>query len=154
MGRAGKASDVIDGDWEGLRRHQWRLGLSSECLVEVDDAGKGRDSLPKPFSALEAAAGSFSEEGSTRCSPDKVSTCWVIESSKAFYPKIGMSCDGEEDKLMVLFNKLEESREQPVANLGGISSNFPASKGCRELKRLDWLMKVDKVTGRGRHGGQ
>jgi hypothetical protein len=43
---------------------------------------------------------------------------------------------------MVLFNELEESREEPVADLGGISSSFLASKGCRELKRLDWLMKV------------
>jgi hypothetical protein len=108
-----------------------------ECPVEVGDAGKGRDSSPEPFSASEAAAGSSSKEGSTRCSPGKVSTCWVIESSKEFYPKIGLSCEGEEDKLMVLFNELEESREQPVADLGGISSSFPASKGCRELKRLD-----------------
>jgi hypothetical protein len=75
VGRARKASDVANGDWEGLRRRQWRLSLSEEVIVEVGDAGKGKDSSPEPFSMPEAAAGSFFEEGSTRCSPGKVFTC-------------------------------------------------------------------------------
>jgi hypothetical protein len=140
VGKARKALDVADGEWEGLRRHQWRLGLSLECPVEVDDAGKGRDSSPEPLSASEVAVGLSFEEGSARCSPGKVSTCWVIKSSKEFYPKIGLSYEGKEDKLMVLLNKLEKSKEQPVADLGGISSSFLASKGCMELKRLDWSL--------------
>ena len=96
-----KASDVADGDWACCRSARWRSVM----------LGRVGDSLPEPLSVPEAAAGSSYKEGSARCSPGKVSTCWVIKSSKEFYPKIGLSCEGEEDKLMVLFNELKESRE-------------------------------------------
>jgi hypothetical protein len=57
---------------------------------------------------------------------DKVSSSWVIDSCIDFYPKIGLTYEGEKDKMEALLNDIEDSRKQPVTELGGISSNVPA----------------------------
>jgi hypothetical protein len=100
------------------------------------------------------------EDGSAGSIP--VSRSWVIDSCIEFYPKIGVTCEGENDKMEALLNDIEASREQPVTEMGGIFSCVTATRGSRELKSLDCSVNYDKGLskakqgkgrGRGRHGG-
>jgi hypothetical protein len=73
-----------------------------------------------------------------------------------------LTCEGENDKMEALLNDIEDSRKQPVIELGGSFACVAATKGSRELKRLDCSVNYDKGLsevkqgkgrGRGRHGG-
>jgi hypothetical protein len=100
------------------------------------------------------------EDGSEEAIP--VSRSWVVDSCLEFYPKIGLTCEGENDKMEALLNDIEDSRKQPVIELGGSFACVSVTRGSRELKRLDCSVnyekgllevKQGKGRGRGRHGG-
>ena len=72
-----------------------------------------------------------------------------------------VTCEGEENKMEMLLKDIENARNQPVVEAGGMSTSACASRGVRELKRLDCFVHYDrgmsevqrvKGRGRGHHG--
>jgi hypothetical protein len=109
---------------------------------------------------LGASKIAIGEDGSEKTIP--MSRSWVIDSCIEFYPKIGLTCEGKNDKMEALFNDIKESRKQTVTDLGGISACVTTTRGSRELKGLECSVNYDKGLlevkqgkgrGRGRHGG-
>jgi hypothetical protein len=44
-----------------------------------------------------------------------VSPKWVVERIKRFYPIIGLSCGGWEDKLLAMLEEIEAARDHALA---------------------------------------
>ena len=90
-----------------------------------------------------------------------VSNSWVIDSCLGFYPKVGVTCEGEENNMKRLIKDMEDARQQISVEGEGISNSARVSKQIRELKKLDNYVNYDrgrsevqlgKGRGRGRKG--
>jgi hypothetical protein len=74
----------------------------------------------------------------------RVSPRWVVDRVKNIYQIIGLSCEGSEDKLVAIFEEIEDARD---SSLEGSKTKFPSSqrvKGQRELNRLAWSINYEK----------
>jgi hypothetical protein len=85
----------------------------------------------------------------------------VVFSDLEFYPKVGVTCEGEENNMKMLLKGIEDARKQPDVEAVGMSSSARVSRRVRELKKLDCFVNYDsgmsdvqqgKGKGRGRHG--
>jgi hypothetical protein len=76
--------------------------------------------------------------------PPRVSPRWVVERVMGFYHVVGLSCEGYEDKTMVLFEEIEATQDLTVAENTITIPFTPGTKGQQELKRLDWSFNDDK----------
>jgi hypothetical protein len=86
-----------------------------------------------------------------------VSPRWVVERIKRYYPIIGLSCGRFEDRLMALFEEIEEARDLSLAYPKAMLSPAQGVKGQRELNRLSWSINYEKKgvqSDRGRHKGR
>jgi hypothetical protein len=87
----------------------------------------------------------------------RVSPRWVVERIKRFYPIIGLSCGRFEDRLLALFEEIEEARDLSLAEPKTKISPAPGVKGQRELNRLSWSINYEKrgvQSERGRYKGR
>jgi hypothetical protein len=87
----------------------------------------------------------------------RVSPRWVVERIKKFYPIIGLSCGRFEDRLLALFEEIEEARDLSLADSKTKVSPAQGMKGKRELNRLTWSMNYEKKgaqSDRGRLKGR
>jgi hypothetical protein len=50
------------------------------------------------------------DEGLTDIIPETVSNSWVVDSCLEFYPKVGITCEGEEKNMKMLLNGIENAR--------------------------------------------
>jgi hypothetical protein len=88
-----------------------------------------------------------------------VPNSWVADSCMEFYPKVGVTCEGEENNMKSLIKDIEEARQQPVVEGEGISNNARVSRQMRELKKLDNYVNYDRgmsdvQLGKGRGRGK
>jgi hypothetical protein len=86
-----------------------------------------------------------------------VSPRWVVERIKRYYPIIGLSCGRFEDRLVALFEEIEEARDLSLADPKAMLSPAQGVKGQRELNRLSWSINYEKKgvqSDRGRHKGR
>jgi hypothetical protein len=68
----------------------------------------------------------------------------VVEQVKGFYKKVGLSCDRFEDKLMSLFEEIEVTRDQTIAETMDMATVASEMKGQQERKHLDCSINYDK----------
>jgi hypothetical protein len=77
--------------------------------------------------------------------PETVS--WVVDSCLEFYPKVGITCEGDEKNMKILVEDIENGRQQPVVEEGGISTS---SKGFDRYVNYDrGMLEVQQGKGRG-----
>jgi hypothetical protein len=74
----------------------------------------------------------------------RVSPRWLVERVKGFYQVVGLSCEGYEDKMLALFEEIEATRDQSMAEYTTSIPPTPGAKGQRELNRLAWSLKYEK----------
>jgi hypothetical protein len=75
-----------------------------------------------------------------------------VDSCLEFYPKVGITCEGEKKNMKVLLEVIEKTRQQLVVEEGGISTS---SRGFDCYVNYDRGMsdvQQGKGRGRGRHG--
>jgi hypothetical protein len=87
----------------------------------------------------------------------RVSPRWVVERIKRFYPIIGLSCGGLEDKLLVVLEEIEAARDRSLAAPKTSYLSSQGVKGQRELNRLAWSINYEKKgahSDKGRHKGR
>ena len=148
---------VGDADMEGeeCRREQKGLkeleevhGVENEnaCVGDIEElmgAGQGVDT-----GLEDIVSGSMSNS-------------WVIDSCMEFYPKVGVTCEGEENNMKMLLKGIEDARKQSDVEGVGMSNRARVSRQMRELKNLNCFVNYDRGTldvqqgkgrGRGRHG--
>jgi hypothetical protein len=70
----------------------------------------------------------------------RVSPRWVVERVKGFYQVVGLSCEGYEDKMLALFEEIEATRDQSMAEYTTSIPSTPGAKGQWELNRLAWYL--------------
>jgi hypothetical protein len=63
------------------------------------------------------------DEGLEDIIPETVSNSWVVDSCLEFYPKVGITCEREEKNFKMLVEGIENARQQPVVEEGGISTS-------------------------------
>jgi hypothetical protein len=90
------------------------------------------------------------DEGLEDIIPEIVSNSWVVESCLEFYPKVGITCEGEEKNMEMLLEGIENTRQQPVVEKGGISTS-PRGFDC--YVNYDRGM-ADGQQGKGRGRGR
>jgi hypothetical protein len=85
-----------------------------------------------------------------------VSPRWVVERVKGFYKVVGLSCDRFEDKLMSLFEEIEATRDQTIAETMTMATATSGMKGQRErkLSHLDCSINYDKGDHSNRRRGK
>jgi hypothetical protein len=113
--------------------------VKNEPLLQDVDDGEGEelgDSGPLSLVPLVVSVGTESSSS--------VSPIWVVERVKGFYKVIGLSCDPFEDKLMSLFEEIEATRDQTIAETMAMATAVSRMKGQREIKRLDCSINYDK----------
>jgi hypothetical protein len=77
--------------------------------------------------------------------PETVS--WVVDSCLEFYPKVGITCEGDEKNMKILVEDIANGRQQPVVEEGGISTS---SKGFDRYVNYDrGMLEVQQGKGRG-----
>jgi hypothetical protein len=87
----------------------------------------------------------------------RVSPRWVVERIKRFYPIIGLSCGGLEDKLLAVLEEIEAARDRSLATPKTNYLSSQGAKGQRELNRLAWSINYEKKgahSDKGRHKGR
>jgi hypothetical protein len=87
----------------------------------------------------------------------RVSPRWVVERIKRYYPIIVLSCGRFEDRLVALFEEIEEAIDLSLAEPKSLISPAQGVKGQRELNRLTWSINYEKKGvqfDRGRHKGR
>jgi hypothetical protein len=86
------------------------------------------------------------DEGLEDVIPETVS--WVVDRCLEFYPKVGITCEGEEKNMKVLVEDIVNGRQQPVVEEGGISTS---SRGFDCYVNYDrGMSEVQQGQGRGR----
>jgi len=81
----------------------------------------------------------------------------VVERIKRFYPIIGLSCGGLEDKLLAVLEEIEAARDRSLAAPKTSYLSSQGVKGQRELNRLAWSINYEKKgahSDKGRHKGR
>jgi hypothetical protein len=73
-----------------------------------------------------------------------VSLGWVMERVNGYYKLVGVSCDQFEDKLLAMFEQIEATRTQSLADSWAMVTTASGVKGQREIKRLDCSINYDK----------
>jgi hypothetical protein len=63
------------------------------------------------------------DEGLEDIIPETVSNSWVVDSCLEFYPKVGITCEREEKNFKMLVEGIENARQHPVVEEGGISTS-------------------------------
>ena len=78
-----------------------------------------------------------------------------------FYPKVGVTCEGEENNMKRLIKGIEDARPQPNVEGEGISNSNSAwvFRQIRELRKLDNYVNYDRdmsdvQLGKGRGRGR
>jgi len=73
----------------------------------------------------------------------RTSPRWLVERVKGFYQVVGLSCEGYKDKMLALFEEIEATRDQSMAEYTTSIPSTPGAKGQRELNRLAWSLKYE-----------
>jgi hypothetical protein len=92
------------------------------------------------------------DEGLEDIIPEIVSNSWVVESCLEFYPKVGITCEGEEKNMKILVEDIANNRQQPVVEEGGISISFRRFDSYVNYDRGMANVKQGQGRGRGRFG--
>jgi hypothetical protein len=90
------------------------------------------------------------DEGLEDIIPKTVS--WVVDSCLEFYPKVGVTCEGEEKNMKMLLEGIENGRQQPIVEEGGISTSSRGFDCYVNYDRGMSEVQQGKGRGRGRHG--
>jgi hypothetical protein len=89
-------------------------------------------------------------EGLEDIIPETVSL--VVERCLEFYPKVGITCEGDENKMKMLVEDIANGRQQPIVEKGGTSNS---NRGFDRYVNYDRGMsevQQGKGRGRGRYG--
>jgi hypothetical protein len=81
-----------------------------------------------------------------------VSNSWVVESCLQFYPKVGITCEGEEKNMEMLLEDIENNRQKPVVEKEGISTSHRGFDCYVNYDRGMAEGQQSKGRGRGRLG--
>ena len=92
------------------------------------------------------------DEGLENITPEMVSNIWVVDSCLEFYPKVGITCEGEEKNMKVLLEGIEKTRQQPVVEEGGMSISSRGFDCYVNYERGMADVQQGKGRGRGRFG--
>jgi len=87
----------------------------------------------------------------------RVSPRWVVERIKRFYPIIGLSCGGLENKLLAVLEEIEAARDRALAAPKTNYLSPQGAKGQRELNSLAWSINYEKKgahSDKGQHKGR
>jgi hypothetical protein len=92
------------------------------------------------------------DEGVEDIIPEIVSNSWVVESCLEFYPKVGITCEGEEKNMKMLVEDIANNRQQPVVEEGGISTSSIGFDCYVNYDRGMANVQQGQGRGRGRFG--
>jgi hypothetical protein len=89
-------------------------------------------------------------EGLEDIIPETVS--WVVDRCLEFYPKVGITCEGEENKMEMLVEGIANGRQQPIVEEGGTSTSYRGFDCYVNYDRGMSEVQQGKGRGRGRYG--
>jgi len=127
--------------------------VKNDSLLQAVGGGEGAELEEFGPLSLMPLAVKVGKEPSLSVSPR-----WVVERVKDYYKLVGLSCDRYEDKLLALFEEIEATRNQTIAENMATATAVSGVKGQREIKRLDCSINYDKKGDqsnrrRGKGGG-
>jgi hypothetical protein len=88
------------------------------------------------------------DEGLENITPEQDSNNWVVDRCLEFYPKVGVTCEGEEKNMKMIFEDIEKTRQQSIVVEGGISTSSSGFDCYVNYER--GMADVQQVQGRGR----
>jgi hypothetical protein len=90
------------------------------------------------------------EEGLEDIIPETVS--WAVDRCLEFFPKMGITCEGEEKNMRVLVECIANGRQQPIVEEGGIATSSRGFDCYVNYDRGMLEVQQGKGRGRGNHG--
>jgi hypothetical protein len=90
------------------------------------------------------------EEGLEDIIPETVS--WAVDRCLEFFPKMGITCEGEEKNMRVLVECIANGRQQPIVEEGGIATSSRGFDCYVNYDRGMSEVQQGKGRGRGNHG--